>query len=143
MITKDDQVADDIVGLGLRLPTPIRAPRERVWAAMVDKIYHTEKYLPVTDVKATDIKPGYHAYREMRLQGETLIENIYFDESRCEIRATFMDNDEIHFNVYNPDTGILEYWQENTKGERIPWRVSKAIVLKAMEATKHAAEATQ
>ena len=134
---------DETVGLGTQLPTPIHAPRERVWAAMVDKMYHTEKYLPVTNVKTKDIVTGRHAYREMLLQGKTVKENVYFDESRCEIRAEIIDADEIHLNWYNPDTGILEYWQENAKGERIPWDVPKAVVIKAMEKTKEVAEAAQ
>lgn len=82
-------------------------------------------------------------YREMQLKEDTLVENVYFDESRYEIRAVLVDRDEIHFNVYNPNTGILAYWQENSKGERIPWHVPKAIVMKAIEKTKQVAEATQ
>jgi hypothetical protein len=133
----------EMVGMGVQFPTPIKASREQVWAAMVDKMYNTEKYLPVTNVKTTDIIPGQHAYREMTLHGEVLKENIYFDEVHYKIRAAMVDEDNIHINMYYPDSGILEYWQENGKGERIPWDVPKSIVLEAMEKTKEVAETSK
>jgi hypothetical protein len=131
----------EIVGMGVYSLTPIKAPNEQVWKAMVDKIYNTEKYLPVTDVKITEIIPGRHVYREMRRREKQLKENIYLDESRYEIRALVVDEDSIHVNVYHPDTGLLEYWQENGKGERTSWPVSKAAALEAMKKTKEVAEA--
>jgi hypothetical protein len=133
----------EIVGMGVQLPTPIKAPREQVWAAMVDKMYNTENYLPVTNVKTTDIIPGRHMYREMVFMGQVLKENIYFDESSYEIRAAIVDADEIHINAYYPDTGIIEYWQENGKGERIPWDAPKTVVLEAMKKTKEVAETSK
>ncbi len=33
-----------------------------------------------------------------------LSENIYFEQSRFQIRAAIIDANEIHFNVYHPDT---------------------------------------
>jgi hypothetical protein len=133
----------ETVGMGVQFPTPIKAPHERVWAVMVDKVYNTEKYLPVTNVKTTDIIPGKHVYREMLLNGRPKNENIYLDESHYEIRFDVVDEDSIHVNKYYPDTGILEYWQENGKGQRIPWNVPKTIVLEAMKKTKEAAEASK
>ena len=133
----------ETVGLGVQLPTPIKAAPARVWAAMVDKMYNTEKYLPVTNVKTTDVIPGRHAVRDMLLGGQLLSENIYFDEVNYEIRSAVIGKDEIHVNKYDPETGVLEYWQENAKGDRILWPVPKAIVLKAMEMTKEVAERHQ
>ena len=143
MTEQKSNASVDTVGMGVQLPTPIKASTERVWAAMVDKMYNTEKYLPVTNVKTTDIVPGRHALREMLLGGEPLNENIYFDEAKHDIRSAVIGKDEIHVNKYYPDTGILEYWQENAKGDRIPWSVPKAIVLKAMEKTREVAEQNQ
>jgi len=131
----------EMIDMGVQSSIPIKAPNEQVWAAMLDKMYNTEKYLPVTNVKTTDIIPGRHAYREMHLDGKSLNENLYFDESRYEIRCVVDDEDSIHINKYHPDTGLLEYWQENRKGERIPWLVPKAPVLEAMKKTKEVAEA--
>jgi hypothetical protein len=133
----------EMVDMGVRSSTPINASPERVWEAMVDKIYNTEKYLPVTNVKTTDIIPGQHVYREMAYGEQQLNENIYYDKSRYEIRFVVVDEDSVHINIYYPDTGLLEYWQENKKGERIPWHVPKAGVLKAMEMTKKVAEASK
>jgi hypothetical protein len=79
----------------------------------------------------------------MLLGGEPLNENIYFDEANYDIRSAVIGKDEIHVNKYDTETGILEYWQENAKGERISWPVPKAIVLKAMEKTKEMAEQNQ
>jgi hypothetical protein len=110
---------------------------------MVDKMYNTENYLPVTNVKTIDLVPGRHAYREMNFRGELLKENIYFNEALYEIRAALVDKDEIHINIYHPDSGILEYWQENGKGQRIPWDAPKADVLEAMKRTKEKAEASE
>jgi hypothetical protein len=133
----------EIVGLGVQSPTPIQAPPERVWEAMIDKVYNTAKYLPVTDVKTKDIIPGKHVHREMTLLGKVIEENIYLDKLNYEIRFDVVGEDEIHINRYYPDTGILEYWQENGKGERIPWEAPKASALAAIEKTKEVAEASK
>src|SRR5689334_21887624 len=89
---RDDE---DIVGLGVRSTSPIRAPRYRVWAAMVEKMYKPERYLPVTDVHTVERVPGRHLYQEMNLYGEQLKANIYFDEQRSEIRSYMVGRDEI------------------------------------------------
>jgi hypothetical protein len=119
MSEKPEKQNAEIVGMGVKYPTPIKAPRERVWAVMVDKVYNTGKYLPATDVKTTDIIPGRHVYREMKVQGRQMNENIYLDESRCEIRFDVVDEDAVHVNMYYPDTGIIEYWQAMKKTKEI------------------------
>jgi hypothetical protein len=133
----------EIVGLGVQSPIPIQAPAERVWEVMIDKVYNTGNYLPVTDVKTKDIIPGQHVYREMTLNGKIIKENIYLDKSHYEIRFAVVGEDQIHINHYYPDTGILEYWQENGKGERILWEAPKASGLAAIIKTKELAEASQ
>ena len=139
---KQNQTSE-LIGLGVKSSNPIKAPNERVWAVMVDKVYNTAKYLPVTNVKTTDIVPGKHVYREMSIFGKQMNENIYLDEAHYQIKFDVVDVDEVHVNAYYPDTGLLEYWQENGKGERIPWNVPKGGALSAMEKTKEYAEANQ
>ncbi len=38
------------------------------------------------------------------LMEKLLSENIYFERSRFQIRAAIIDANEIHFNLYHPDT---------------------------------------
>lgn len=140
MSEQQNQV-DEIAGMGVRSPTSIKAPVEQVWAAMVDKMYNPEKYLPVTNPEITIIIPEHHIYREMYYKGNIIKENVYFDQSNYEIHSAAVDKDHVHVNIYHPDTGILEYWQEDSKGERIEWQVPRAVVLGAMEMIKKTAEA--
>ncbi len=65
MSTQQQDSNPEVVGLGVYAASPIKASNERVWEAMVDKIYHTDNYLPVTNVKTTVQVPGKHVYREM------------------------------------------------------------------------------
>lgn len=68
----------DIVGLGIMQPEPIEAPFDDVWELMVDKVYNTSKYLPVSNV-ITREENGY-VYREMTLQGSVKKEKIYLNK---------------------------------------------------------------
>ena len=132
---------DELISMGVKYPTPIKAPTERVWASMVYKMYNVAKFLPATDVKTKDVVPGKEMYREMTILGKQLLkENIHFDESTCKIRCEVIGEDKVHINKYYADTGIMEYWQENKKGDRIPWPDLKVYALKAMELTKELAE---
>ncbi|CAF1327219.1 unnamed protein product [Adineta steineri] len=136
--------SDETVGLGVRAPERINAPFERVWAVMVDKVYNTSKYLPVQDVKTEDRSPT-HVYREMAMCSQPdkiMKEDIYLDKDSGTIRFAVIGADEIHINKFhkNADEQVLEYWMENSKGERIPWNAPKSFVLKAMKVTKDLAE---
>ncbi|CAF0810367.1 unnamed protein product [Adineta steineri] len=134
--------SDDTVGLGVRAPERINAPFDRVWAVMIDKMYNTSKYLPVHNVKTEDRSPT-HVYREMTIGSDkTIKEDIYLDKDNGTIRCNVIGADEIHFNKFhkNTDEQVLEYWMENSKGERIPWNAPKSVVLKAMKITKEMAE---
>lgn len=100
---------------------------------IVDKVYHTSKYLSVTNVKTED-RALNHVFREMVFDGEVFYHDIYLDKDKGEIR----------FEVVNKDTNEIEYYLENKKGERIPWNIPKEIVLKAMATTtKEQAEKEQ
>jgi hypothetical protein len=126
----------ELVGMGIQFQLPVTAPPEKVWAAMVLKIYEPEKFLPVTNVKVTEVIPGRHVQREMVLVGRTIREEIYLDESCYKIRGFAAGEDSAGINVYDPNTGILNYYKENVKGERIPWEIPKVFATMAMEKTK-------
>ena len=137
------------VGLGYRSPFTIDAPFERVWAAMVDKVYHTAKYLPVINVKIEE-HPTY-IYREMTLvspsakekfdEGRLYRQNIYLDKDNAEIRFVTLDRDETHVNKFYKDEKVLEYYTMNNKGERQNWMAPRSYVHRAMVATRDEAVA--
>jgi len=130
----------DLVDMGVQYQLPLTIPAENVWEVMVEKIYHPEKFLPVNDVKTIDIIPGEHVYREMNVSGFILKEDVYLDPENYKIRFVVVDNDAVHINKYHPDTGVIEYFQENKKGERSTWRIPRAIILHAMLQTHEMAE---
>ncbi len=134
--------SEEIVGLGVRAPDKINAPYEKIWSMMVDKVYHPDKYLPVTNVKTEDRAPN-HVYREMSMgNAGIVIEDIYLDKDKGEIRFVVHGKDEVRINKFykDADKEYLEYWAENNQGERVSWHAPKSSVLKAMKSTKDAAE---
>ena len=134
--------SEEIVGFGVQAPEKINAPYERIWSTMLDKVYHPDKYLPVTDVKTED-RASNHVYREMRMNKTNLIvEDIYLDKENGEARFVAQDTGAIHINKFHKDADkqYLEYWAENKEGQRISWNAPKIIVLKAMKTTKDKAE---
>jgi hypothetical protein len=134
--------SEEIVGLGVRAPDKINAPYEKIWTTMVDKVYHPDKFLPVTNVKTEDRAPN-HVYREMNMENAgTVIEDIYLDKDKGEIRFVVQGNDEVRINKFHKDADkeYLEYWAENIQGERVSWHAPKSGVLKAMKLTKDTAE---
>ncbi|CAF1449340.1 unnamed protein product [Adineta ricciae] len=125
---------ENLVGMGYRSPYTVSLPYDSIWAAMVDKVYNTSDYLPVTDVKTIDRSPT-HVYREMKAGNKQLNEDIYLDKEKGEIKFFVIDADEVHVNKFHKDEQVFEYYNENKKGERIPWNAPQAIVLKAMDQT--------
>lgn len=135
---------ETIVGFGYRSPFTIDAPFERVWAAMVDKVYNTSKYLPVINVKTED-HPTY-VYREMTIvspsekekfdEGQVYKQKIYLDKENAQIRFETIDKDEIHVNKFHKDENILEYYIVNSRGERENWTAPRSYVHRAMLATR-------
>jgi len=130
----------DFVNMGVQYQLPLTIPAENVWAAMIQKIYHPEKFLPVNDVQTIDIVSGRHIYRKMNFLGFIMKEDVYLDPANYKIRFEVIDDDAVHINIYHPDTGVAEYYQENKKGERIIWPVPKTMVFHAMSQTKEMAE---
>ena len=129
-----------MVGFGYRSPFTIDLPFERVWAAMIDKVYHTGKYLPVINVK-TEERPT-HVYREMTMispsqnanysDGRIYKQEIYLDKDNAEMRFVCVDVDEVHINKYHKDEKVLEYYAMNKKDERQFWNAPQSYVYHAM-----------
>lgn len=130
---------ENLVGMGYRSSYTVSLPYDSIWAAMVDKVYNTSDYLPVTDVKTIDRSPT-HVYREMKLGDKQLDEDIYLDKEKGEIKFFLIDADEVHVNKFHKDEQFFEYYNENKKGERIPWNVPKSMILKAMDQTVNKAK---
>lgn len=132
------------VGFGYRSPFTIDAPFERVWDAMVDKVFNTAKYLPVINVKTE--KHPTHIYREMTIvspsakekfdEGQLYRQHIYLDKDNAEIRFVMLDKDETHVNKFHRDEKVLEYYTVNNKGERQNWTAPRSYVHRAMMATR-------
>lgn len=130
---------EKLVGMGFQSPYTVSIPYDYIWVAMVDKVYNTSDYLPVTDVKTIDRSPT-HVFRGMKLGDKQIDEEIYLDKENGEIKFVLIDVDEVHVNKFHKDKQLFEYYNENKKGERIPWNVSQSIVLKAMDQTVKKAE---
>eukprot|EP01118_Nematostelium_gracile_P009261 TRINITY_DN310_c0_g1_i2.p1 TRINITY_DN310_c0_g1~~TRINITY_DN310_c0_g1_i2.p1 ORF type:complete len:136 (+),score=37.64 TRINITY_DN310_c0_g1_i2:33-440(+) len=107
---------------------------ESIWKHMVEKIYHPDRFLPVTNVTAID-KDGY-VYREMTAPDHRVVkENIYRDEETGKIRFVATDRDEVVINQFHKDTRVIEYWLENNAGQRINWPFLKKPVLDSINKT--------
>ena len=140
---------EKVVGFGYRSPFVIDAPFERVWAAMVDKVYNTSKYLPVVDVKTED--HSTYVYREMtipgkksdedQVHGRTYKQKIYLDKENAEIRFLTIDMDEMHVHKFHKTEKVLEYYLANKKGDRQYWNALQQWVHDAMLTTQDMAMA--
>ncbi|CAF3403097.1 unnamed protein product, partial [Rotaria sp. Silwood2] len=117
--------SEKLVGMGFRSPYTVSLPFDSIWAAMVDKVYNTAKYLPVKDVKTIDRSPT-HVYREMKMNDKQVAEDIYLDKKKGEIKFAVIDKDEVHVNKFHNEEQVFEYYNENKKDERIPWNVPQS-----------------
>jgi len=70
----------------------------------------------------------------------TLKDNNYFDESCCKIRSITPGEENVRINIYRTNTRILQYYQENQKGERTSWKAPKAFAIKLIKQTQNTAE---
>ncbi|UJR13021.1 hypothetical protein I4U23_000048 [Adineta vaga] len=125
------------VGLGFRSPFAITAPFDRVWAAMLDKVYHADKYCPqfVKGLKTEDRSPT-HVHREIDIHDQIRHEDVFLDEENGEMRFVDVDEDEVRVNKFHKNEQILEFWLENKKGKRIPWNNFQDEILLLMNSTR-------
>eukprot|EP01088_Endostelium_zonatum_P009293 TRINITY_DN2248_c0_g1_i1.p1 TRINITY_DN2248_c0_g1~~TRINITY_DN2248_c0_g1_i1.p1 ORF type:complete len:137 (+),score=41.25 TRINITY_DN2248_c0_g1_i1:136-546(+) len=124
----------ELVGLGVTVAIGKDVDQGKIWASMVDKIYHPDKFLPVSNVKSED-KDGY-VYREMTARGEVIKENIYSNEVTGEIAFVDVGNGETVYNVYHKSEGTIEYWRSKSRGgERIFWEAPASAIRGAIQKT--------
>ena len=86
-------VHPEMVGLGYKQDVESKATFEELWNVFVVKVYHPDRFLPVTHVKTRENADG-SVYREMTMgNGKVMVEDIYMDKEKGEIRFVLLDAD--------------------------------------------------
>eukprot|EP00271_Cylindrocystis_brebissonii_P004358 TRINITY_DN16004_c0_g1_i1.p1 TRINITY_DN16004_c0_g1~~TRINITY_DN16004_c0_g1_i1.p1 ORF type:complete len:143 (-),score=27.94 TRINITY_DN16004_c0_g1_i1:191-619(-) len=128
--------ASGTVGLGYKSESVTSAPFSALWKVMVDKVYHPDKFLPVTDVSCETTADGIvHRKMTMIANKETITEDIVCDESSGIIKFVHVDDDKVIVNELHKEDMTIEYYQTNKAGQRIPWEVQSGGVAKAIQTT--------
>ena len=126
-----------IVGLGYKQAVDNSASFDDLWKVFVMKVYHPDRFLPVTDVKTRDNADG-SVYREMSLHGTVIIETIYLDKEKGEVRFVVLrpdgqESDLEHVNALYRGTPMqIEYYQRKVGGERVSWETPRKLVAAAI-----------
>ena len=136
---------------------PTEVPFKYLWKAMVEKVYHPDRFLPVTDVLAVDktdpASNQAYVHREMTFQppkgpSVRLKENIYFDEETGRIDFLATDDGSNIVNCVDKKTGVIRYYKETSRGsnEKMDWvgtklDVPKPILITIEKASEYAKEA--
>lgn len=125
-------------------------PRALMWDEFVVKVRQPDRYLPVVDVATRDNEDG-SVWRTMRippgvipsmLQGITLVETIYMDEGKGEVRFLVLDANEKpttteHRNILhvleNGDLEIEYYDMDTATGARTPLRAGGVAMQKKVD----------
>ena len=127
----------ELVGLGASTVIPEEISIEQVWKVLLIKIQQPNLFLPVTDVVTRPSDDGKGTYREMSLgPNRRISENIYFDESKLEVKFVVADDiiehvNIIHTNATNGERTLEFYKRHSQTGERTPWDVPKSVCLTA------------
>jgi Domain of unknown function (DUF1857) len=111
---------------------PTDIPFKYLWKAMVEKVYHPDRFLPVTDVLAVDKTDPEsnqaYIHREMTLQPADrtplrIKENIYSDEEAGRIDFVTTKDGRNIVNCIDKETGVIRYYKETSRGsnEKIDW----------------------
>eukprot|EP01111_Echinosteliopsis_oligospora_P009975 TRINITY_DN3018_c0_g1_i1.p1 TRINITY_DN3018_c0_g1~~TRINITY_DN3018_c0_g1_i1.p1 ORF type:complete len:139 (-),score=24.54 TRINITY_DN3018_c0_g1_i1:13-429(-) len=130
--------SEELIGTQHITGDVITAPFDKIWKYMIDKVYHPDKYLPVSNVKSE--QRGDVVYREMTYRDIVKREDIVCNEDAAEIKFISTEKDEVVFNKYDKTTQRISYWLENKNGEPIYWAVPASIVVKSIATTKESAE---
>eukprot|EP00271_Cylindrocystis_brebissonii_P001046 TRINITY_DN11292_c0_g1_i1.p1 TRINITY_DN11292_c0_g1~~TRINITY_DN11292_c0_g1_i1.p1 ORF type:complete len:138 (-),score=25.63 TRINITY_DN11292_c0_g1_i1:583-996(-) len=124
------------VGLGYKSEPVTSASFPALWKVMVEKIYHPDKFLPVTDVSYETTADGVvHRKMTMIATKESVKEDITTDESTGIIKFAHVDDDIVIVNEIHKEDMTIEYYQTNKAGQRIPWEVPVGMVAKAIQMT--------
>ncbi|UJR13041.1 hypothetical protein I4U23_000067 [Adineta vaga] len=119
---------------------PINASYDSVWNAMMDNVYHPEKYLPYMKLLSI-VDKGDHFVRQVGIgDPKPMTEEIYCDKEKGEIRFEHFVT-RIHVNKYHREEQVLEYYTDESDGRRVFWCRPKSMVAPAMQKTKELAEA--
>lgn len=97
---------DGKIGGGAVLQIPDDVPTEKVWKALILKITRPDLFVPAVDLVIRSNADG-STYREMTVGGKRMIENVYIDEAKMEIRAEIVDGEDEYVNciVIEEETG--------------------------------------
>lgn len=90
-------MAEGKIGGGAVLVIPDDVTTEKVWKALVLKITRPDIFVPATDLILRTNVDG-STYREMTVGGKRMIENVYIDEAKLEIRAEIVDGEDEYVN---------------------------------------------
>lgn len=135
---------------------PTDIPFQYLWKAMIEKVYHPDRFLPVMDVVAVDKTDSEsnqaYTYREMTLKltdgtAQRIKENIYCDEEGGRIDFTMTEDGKNVVNCVDKETGVIRYYKETSRGtnERMDWvgaklNVPEPILITIEKASKYAKE---
>ena len=126
----------DEAGMGCSMDIPVYIPTEKVVEILKHKILYPNDYLPVTDITTRVSEDGLGTYREMSLGERRIIENIYYDEVKYEVRfETFPSTPPFleHVNIITFGSNgerALEFYARNAKTlERVHWHAPKSVAL--------------
>jgi len=125
-----------VVGLGIRSEEIKGASHDSIWRSMTESIREPARFYPCSDVSIKECK-GF-VQRTMTASGQTYTENIYVDETICEIsyRKLVNGSEEGVERVVALRTHPLqiEFHQRNTAdGFRVQWDMVKSAPLGAVE----------
>ena len=125
---------------------PSSIPFKYLWKAMVEKVYHPDRFLPVADVLAVDKTDPEsnqaYVYREMTLKlgdgpAQRIKENIYLDEDAGRIDFVVIDDGSNIVNCIDKETGVIRYYKETSRGSNVKmdWIGARADVPKPILVT--------
>jgi hypothetical protein len=123
---------------------------------MVEKVYHPDRFLSVTDVLAVDKSDPesnqVYVYREMTLHiaggtSQRVKEDIYCDEETGRIDFVIIEDGRNIVNCVDKETGVIRYYKETSRGsnEKMDWvwaklDVPKPILITIEKASEYAKE---
>lgn len=133
---------DESAGQGISIRIEDGVSNDDVWEVLLNKIQNPDLFLPVVDVVKRVSDDGNGTYREMTTAFQVahgmpserrIIENIYADKDRLEVRFRHVDDEnEVVNAILVDETGQrrLEYFLRNAASrERVHWAAPKKVGL--------------